>query len=78
MKYILGFLLVLLMACNSGNKNNDGYTEDSLPNPEKVNPPSDAIPADMKIKKDSVVVVDTSALHNEMNTIRKENADSGK
>lgn len=73
MKYIFGFLLVLLMACNSGN-DDGGFTDQDLPNPEKVNPPADAIPKDMDIKNDSVVVPDSAAVNKELNSIRKEDS----
>ncbi len=70
MKYILGLVLILLMACNSGN-DNKGFTEDNLPNPEKVQPPKDAIPQDMEIKNDSVVVPDSGAVKKEVDAINK-------
>lgn len=50
------------MSCNSqDNTEKGGYTENDLPNPEKVQPPSDAIPEDMTIKNDSLVTPDSSA-----------------
>lgn len=70
MKYILGLALILLMACNSGTGNND-FTEDNLPNPEKIQPPRDAIPGDMEIKNDSVVVPDSGAVKKEVDAINK-------
>ena len=60
MKYLITLGLIVLMSCNSGS--NADTTNDSLPNPEIVNPVQDAIPEDMKIKNDSVVVPDTAKI----------------
>lgn len=72
MKYILGLLLVLLMACGGSGDQDRGYTEDNLPNPEKVMPPSEAIPEDMSIKQDSVVVPDSAALQRQQDSIQRQ------
>ena len=47
------------MSCNSGT---NAENNNNLPDPEIVNPVEDAIPQDMKIKNDSVVVPDTAQL----------------
>ena len=60
MKNLLIFGLIVLMACNAGT--NADTNNDSLPNPELVNPAVEAIPEDMKIKNDSVVVPDTARM----------------
>ena len=52
MKYLFSICLVFLFSCNSAN--ND--TDRNLPDPLDENPVEDAIPEDMKIKNDSVVV----------------------
>ena len=58
MKYLFSICLVLLFSCNSAT--ND--TDQKLPNPLKENPEVDAIPSDMEIKKDSVIVPDTAVV----------------
>lgn len=63
MKYLITLAFVFLMACNSNSGDNSGYTEDNLPDPEKVQPPADAIPEDMKIVNDSVVKPDSSKVN---------------
>ena len=73
MKYVLGLLLVLFMACNTSSDKDAGYTEDNLPNPEKVEPPSEAIPGDMTIKNDSVVVPDSAALQRQRDSMANQN-----
>lgn len=77
MKRFLSLLIILALAgaCNSGNQEG-GYTEDNLPNPEKVEPATDAIPEDMEIKNDSDIVVDSPRLSREMDTLRKESSKS--
>lgn len=52
MKYLFTICLALLFSCNSA----DNDTDRNLPDPLKENPATDAIPEDMKIKNDSVVV----------------------
>lgn len=52
MKYLLSICLLLIFSCNSA----DNDTDQNLPDPLKENPVTDAIPEDMKIKNDSVVV----------------------
>ncbi|MEO7315448.1 MAG: hypothetical protein ABIW47_09690 [Ginsengibacter sp.] len=58
MKYLLTICLFILFSCNSGNNN----ANQKLPDPLKENPEADAIPEDMKIKNDSVVVPDKSVV----------------
>ena len=62
MKYLLSFCLLFLLSCNSGNTNNDVNTGMDSTDPALVQPPSDAIPEDMMIKNDSVVVPTDSIL----------------
>jgi len=51
------------IACNSNNNNvPDHAIRDSVRNPATVQPDSEAIPQDMTIKKDSVVVPDSSQI----------------
>ena len=59
MKYLITLFLIVLMSCNSGT---NAENNNNLPDPEIVNPVEDAIPQDMKIKNDSVVVPDTAQL----------------
>ena len=56
MKYIVFVCLLFLLSCNSGTTNEQTSTEIDSPHPSSIEPPSEAIPADMKIKHDSVVV----------------------
>ncbi len=60
MKYLLSIFLVILFSCNSNPDNNN--TNQKLPDPLKENPEVDAIPEDMRIKNDSVVVPDTAVV----------------
>jgi hypothetical protein len=57
MKCLFSICLVLLFSCNSGDNSNK-----NLPDPLKENPESDALPEDMKVINDSVVVPDTARL----------------
>ncbi len=52
MKYLFSICLIFLFSCNSA----DNDTDRNLPDPLEENPMEDAIPEDMKIKNDSVVV----------------------
>lgn len=52
MKYLFSICLLFLFSCNSA----DNDTDRNLPDPLDENPMEDAIPEDMKIKNDSVVV----------------------
>ena len=52
MKYLFSICLLFLFSCNSA----DNDTDRNLPDPLDENPVEDAIPGDMKIKNDSVVV----------------------
>lgn len=56
MKYLFSICLIFLFSCNPA----DNDTDRNLPDPLDENPIEDAIPEDMKIKNDSVVVPDTS------------------
>ena len=64
MKYFFLICMIVLFSCNSST--NENTVTDSLPNPEVVNPPQDAIPEDMTIKNDSVVVPDSAAVQQEL------------
>lgn len=52
MKYLFSICLLFLFSCNSA----DNDTERNLADPLDENPIEDAIPGDMTIKNDSVVV----------------------
>ena len=52
MKYLFSICLLFLFSCNSA----DNDTDRNLPDPLNENPVEDAIPEDMKIKNDSVIV----------------------
>lgn len=58
MKCFFSLCLFVLFSCNSA----DNKTNKNLPDPLKENPESDALPEDMKVKNDSVVVPDTARI----------------
>ncbi|MEO6818783.1 MAG: hypothetical protein ABI266_02445 [Ginsengibacter sp.] len=62
MKYLLSLCFLFLFSCNTGNTNNQPASEIDSPHPSKIETPADAIPGDMKIKHDSVVVPRDSIL----------------